>query len=131
MKRRNYFQKSKRQNIINNNPDDIMSRTFYNSNRNPFYLGPSSRPINFSLQLTTGQTFQVKGNSNETFRSIFNKFINDNNLVQMKDKIKYGILEANVINFDKTLSESKITEGSIVLLIMQNDEKKILIKIYH
>ena len=123
MKRRNNFKKSMRQNNINNNPDDIMSRTFYNSNRNPFYLRPSSRPINFNLKLTTGQTYHVRGNSNETFQSILNKFINDNNLVQMKDKITSAILEANVIKFDKTLSESQINEGSTVLLIIQNDEK--------
>ena len=103
-----------------------MYKTFYNSRPQKMFIAKKypQKEIKFSIRFTTGQSFNVSGNPSETFQSILDKTIKQNNLENFRSKIGIAILEATKINLNKTLSENKIKEGSVILIIIKNPENE-------
>ena len=78
--------------------------------------------IKFSLRFTTGQSYSVSGSPDELFQSVIDQMIKENNLSNIKDKIKGAIFEAKKIDFNKTIKENEIKDGSIILLVIGDIE---------
>lgn len=76
----------------------------------------NSNLINFFFLFTTGQKYQVSGNTNDLFKIVLNKFIASQCPSYFKDKIKMALFYGDQIDQNKTLSENKIEEGSKVVL---------------
>ena len=108
----------------NNNSNDIMYKTFYNSNPYKYALNnKTTKPkISFTIKFTTGQSFPVKGNSDQTFQSLLDDTLKKNNLEYIRNKIGMAIFEARKIELKKTLSQNQIKEGSVILIIIKNSE---------
>lgn len=75
-----------------------------------------SSSINFILAFSTGQKFQVTGNIHETFKSVYDRFMNEQCPANYKNKISSLLFRANKVDKNKKLSEFDIKEGDIVLL---------------
>ena len=70
--------------------------------------------ITFKLFFTTGQKFTIKGHSNDSFQSVLNKFLVEQNME--KTIIKAAVCNANPINMNQTLLSNQIISNSTVLL---------------
>ena len=103
------------------NNNNIMSQTFYNNKPTNFFF--KGKEIKFSIRFTTGQSLHVSGYPNQNFQTVLDKALKENNLENFKNKIGIAIFEARKIIPDQTLSENKIKEGSIILLVIKNEEK--------
>ena len=103
------------------NNNNIMSQTFYNNKPTNFFF--KGKEIKFSVRFTTGQSLNVSGYPNQNFQTVLDKALKENNLENFKNKIGIAIFEARKIIPEQTLSENKIKEGSIILLVIKNEEK--------
>ena len=107
---------------MTNYPSNIMNRTFCYENPHNYFS--KEKEIKFSIRFTTGQCFNnITGYPNQTFQSILDTILKNNNLEYFKSKIGIAIFEAQKIELNKTLSENKIKEGSIILVVIKNEEK--------
>ena len=73
--------------------------------------------IHFFLLLLNGNKINIVENINSSFRSVLKKYFND----ELIGKIKAAKLNGKQLDFDKTLSENKIEENSIINLITSKD----------
>ena len=70
-----------------------------------------------------GNGYFVNGFPNDILRTVINNFIE--NQCPIIEKVNAALCNANQLNMDKTLSENKIQQGSIVLLISENAINKV------
>ena len=93
----------------NNNSNDIMNKTFYNSKPHRYILNnkTTKSKISFTIKFTTGQSFSIAGYADQTFQSILDETIKKNNLEYIRNKIGMVIFEARKIELKKTLSRRK------------------------
>ena len=103
------------------NQNSIISRTFYNSN-----LIIYNPKIEFTIGLTTGQSNKFVGNPDENLKLVINKFLKQENLSYYENKVKAVLFNGSVLNLNKTLSENNIEKGSNILVVIQNEENKIV-----
>lgn len=103
------------------NQNNIMNRTFYNSNINMY-----NQNIEFTISLTTGQKNRFIGNPNENLKSVINKFLKQEKLSQYENNVKSALFNGSVLKFNKTLSENKIEKGSHIVVVIQNKENRII-----
>ena len=73
--------------------------------------------IHFFLLLLNGNKINIVENIKTSFRSVLRKYFNE----EMISKIKSAKLNGKSIDLDKTLSENKIEEKSIINLITSKD----------
>ena len=78
--------------------------------------------IKFKVQLSTGNTYNIKGFPNSTLFSVLNNFII--NKCPTIAKIKMALNDAKVLDMNRTLSQNNIKEGTTVILMTEN--KKII-----
>ena len=104
----------------NYNPNNIMNKTFYNTNHYNHFLNNKSKSSKIQFSLTMGQSYNIAGNASDTFQSILDEFLKDNNLLNFRNKIVGAIFEAKKLEFNKTLSENNIKEGSVRKMIKKN-----------
>ena len=73
--------------------------------------------INFFFLLMIGNKFQIKAKANDIFQNVFDKFLLEQCPPDLKIKIGRAVFEGKKIDYNKTLSENQIKEGSKVLII--------------
>ena len=76
--------------------------------------------ITFELKFTNGSSFNVTDNENNILQIVVDNFFMKQ--FNKKFKIIAGILSAEKVDFQKTLSENQIKNGSIVLLLISSDD---------
>ena len=108
-------------NQYNNN--NIMNRTFYNSNINIF--NPN---IEFTIRLTTGQSGKFTSNPNENLKLAIIKFLKQQNLPNYENKIKGAVLSGDKLDLNKTLSENNVKKNDNMVVVIDNVEKKVVLR---
>ena len=76
--------------------------------------------ITFELKFTNGSSFNVTDNENNILQTVVDNFFMKQ--FNKKFKIIAGMHSAEKVDFQKTLSENQIKNGSIVLLLISSDE---------
>jgi hypothetical protein len=104
-------------NTINNNRNNI-NQEFNKSFLSNFKF--SSSKIDFYFVLTTGEKYLMSSNKYISFKKILAQFISERCPKQYINQIKTAVCDANIINYNKTLSENNIKNQSFVLLIIDN-----------
>ena len=76
--------------------------------------------ITFTITFQMGGTFTFSDNPNNKFKTTFDKFFKEKNLEHYKNHI-YGVLYDGLkVDFEKTLSENNIKNGSNILITFNN-----------
>ena len=83
-------------------------------------LNNNSSLIKFYFNFTSGQKFEIIANPNELFKSVFDKFINEQCPQEFKNKIQNALADAKKIDFNKSLIENNIKANSRVVLVIKN-----------
>ncbi len=83
-------------------------------------LNNNSSLIKFYFNFTSGQKFEIIANPNELFKSVFDKFINEQCPQEFKNKIQTALADAKKIDFNKSLLENNIKANSRVVLVIKN-----------
>lgn len=74
--------------------------------------------ITFYLSFTTGQTYQVTDNINNSFIKVVDTVLIEKNMINKK--IKTAIMNANKIDIFKSLLDNKITNNSRVIVLVED-----------
>ena len=72
--------------------------------------------ISFYIILMTGQKYRIYANKNDSFQSVLNRFISEQCPSKYKNKIGVALFDGLPINFNKSIEDNKIEEGSKVVL---------------
>ena len=108
--------------IINNNKtlleneieeDGIIIIPIYEDDDIIFHVNKNE--IKFYLQTSIGEKFEVTGEPHETFQSVINKFKETHNSPEFEN-LKTAIYNGLTIDYNKTIYENNIEEGSIILV---------------
>ena len=75
--------------------------------------------ISFNIKFSTGQIYSFSDNPNNSFKSTFDKFIQEKNLSFFIDKINTILCDGKIVDFNKSLSENNIKDNSTVLFIIK------------
>ena len=73
--------------------------------------------ISFKFQFTTGQQFQINALKNEKFLKVLQKFVITE--CPKNIQIKKAITNGDKVKMNQTLTENKIDNGSIVLIVVE------------
>ena len=93
----------------------ILDKKFFLNINDLFENKDSS--ITFFFLLMTGHKFEIKAKANDTFKNVFDKFLIEQCPSDLKDKIGQALFNGGKVDYNKTLSENKITEGSKVVIV--------------
>ena len=122
MRRMHIYNNSKFSKPLNEfSPDNIGYRTFYNSNKYNFGLSPE---IELSIRFSTGQIFTHFANLKENLQLIIYKCLEDNKLINYKNRIGAILFEGRALVLNKTLSENKIINNSKIVVLINNIEEE-------
>ena len=105
-------------------PQDINPIPFENIpvNDNLNYSVPNiTLSITFNIKFSNGQIYTFSDDPNNLFQSTFDKFIQEQNLSSIKDKIKMILCDGKNVDYNKTLSENNIKENSTVVFVIENE----------
>ena len=136
-------------NLINSDSKNSLSNSFNNLSttklKQDFYLKQSMddniyntmKPIhrdniNIIFRLRTGETFHMQGKMNDKFSNVISEFKKKHFPELSKNELIYCLHNGSKLNFEKTLKESNINNGDIILIITNDivnkeikEEKKI------
>ena len=78
--------------------------------------------ISFVIKFSTGETFPILANVNETFNTVLNNVLIQNNLINKK-KIEAVLFGGNKIDMNNTLLNNNIGTGNVVLVKVENQQQ--------
>ena len=76
--------------------------------------------ITFTITFQMGDTFTFSDNPNNKFKTTFDKFFKEKNLEHYKNYIYAVLYDGLKVDFEKTLSENNIKNGSNILITFNN-----------
>ena len=76
--------------------------------------------ITFTITFQMGGTFTFSDNPNNKFKTTFDKFFKEKNLEHYKNYIYTVLYDGLKVDFEKTLSENNIKNGSNILITFNN-----------
>ena len=76
--------------------------------------------ITFTITFQMGGTFTFSDNPNNKFKTTFDKFLKEKNLEHYKNYIYAVLYDGLKVDFEKTLSENNIKNGSNILITFNN-----------
>ena len=76
--------------------------------------------ITFTITFQMGGTFTFSDNPNNKFKTTFDKFFKEKNLEHYKNYIYAVLYDGLKVDFEKTLSENNIKNGSNILITFNN-----------
>ena len=80
--------------------------------------------VNFYFVFSTGERIPFSGGQNTNFRQIFSNFCSEKCPQRNRNKILVVLFNGQKVDFNKSLSENKIQNGSRVLIMLDNSENK-------
>ena len=76
--------------------------------------------ITFTITFQMGGTFTFSDNPNNKFKTTFDKFLKEKNLEHYKNYIYAVLYDGLKVDFEKTLSENNIKNGSNIIITFNN-----------
>ena len=143
MNMNNFNSPSNNLNLINNNSKNSLSNSFNNLSTTKFsedfYLGQNmddiyvntaktikpfqNETINMIFRFRTGETFNMLGKMNEKLSNVIAEFKNTQ-CPKDKNEFLFFLHNGSKLNIEKTLRESKINNGDIILIINNDSQRK-------
>ncbi len=122
MRRRHIYNNPKFNKPLNTfSPDNIGYRTVYNSNKFTFGMSPK---IELYIGLSTGQVFTYFANPRDNLQSIIYKCLEENKLINYKNKIGAILFDGRTLVLNKTLSDYNISDNSRIVVMVNNIEEE-------
>ena len=129
--------------LINNNSKNSLSNSFTNLSSSrlseDFYLGQSmddiyvntaktlkpfqNETINMIFRFRTGEAFNMSGKMNEKLSNVIAEF-KKTQCPKDKNKLLFFLHNGSKLNIEKTLRESRINDGDIILIINNDSQSK-------